>query len=323
MSKGKGLDITRVSREAWNLVAKLESSASEPLQAVALDRCAKQMGITRIRVEPIMSAAGLARGSDGLEVVLNTESPGVKEAAETIMSVDDGSWGRLVPPLRFTVAHEIAHAAFLIAADKNQESSVFQKNRGSVETACSILARAILLPRQMLLREVHDRVLDIGQVHNLISAFKVSPEVFIRRLHLSDVRSQLGDTDGFLALATERDANLRIKACHIMGDHSTPRFQGDKTIVIQHEGLATEYYEAHWVMENSPVDDLGLDQGIISATTLRSTNDFDTKTELSIGANSILPCEFSSRSVSHRPLGVLMMLRATGSVEKRGQQRLL
>ncbi len=211
-SRDKATEIARVSDEAWQTAQKMTTPLSQESPPVPLGELAEHAGIRRVRFEPLISDAGLARKGSDFEVVVNGDAFDGAPSAGTILEVGDPKWAEFTVPLRRTIAYEIAHLLFLNAAQKDQYSDLFRKNERAVENGCNILARVFLLPRQMLLREVGERLFDVDHVKNLTAASRVSPEVFIRRLHLSDMRTDW-KLDGFIAYVREQEGVLRIIVC--------------------------------------------------------------------------------------------------------------
>ena len=109
MGKKRETEIARISREAWKTAEALVASVSDTHLPVPLATIAKSLGVRCIRFEALISDIGLAMSTEGFDIVVNTEAPGVRETAGTTLSVDDGRWDELRPSLRFSVAHELAH----------------------------------------------------------------------------------------------------------------------------------------------------------------------------------------------------------------------
>src|SRR5438034_1086182 len=143
MTSKRREEFTEVSAEAWKGANKLAGSLADAPPA-KLDVYAKELGIRHVRVKPLISDAGLARGSGELEIVVNTEAPGINLPAGFSALVDDGTWDKFQPSLRFTVAHEIAHAVFLRAAERGTGADLLEGERKDVERACNRLARLLL-----------------------------------------------------------------------------------------------------------------------------------------------------------------------------------
>lgn len=321
--------IMRVSQEAWKLVQKYAASMADLPAPVSLANCAKEFGIRTIRFERLLSAAGLAKNGSDLEIVVNTEATEGTYLPGTTYSVEAANWPDLSPSLRFTVAHEIAHAAFLGTAAWDKESDMAQKNRRAIEYACNILARSLLLPRKMLIRELGKRPFDVDHASKLLCVFRVSPEVFIRRLHLSDMKSAYGDLDELIAFAQETHGTIRVRACHLLGIHGKNRFHDalrrarrEQNEGAQYRSLSTEYLEAKWALEGCALSDpqLGLPQDIESR--LQNSESGQLGLDVEWAAGDIIPCDLTFRRIQHLPLGFFVRIRVTGPVQKPGQKRL-
>lgn len=321
--------ITRVSQEAWKLVQKQSASVAEWPPPVPLGNCAKEFGIRCIRFEPIISAAGLAKSGEDLEIIVNTEAVEDTYPPGTTLAIDDVKWAVFAPSLRFTIAHEIAHAAFFRTTGWDKESDLAQKNRRHIERACNILARTFLMPRKMLLQGTGNRLFDVAHVESLLSAFRVSPEVFIRRLHLSDVKSCYTELDGFLAFAQEREGRVRIKACHVVGTHAKGRFhqalgqrKGESQQLREPSGLSVEYLESKWAMEGWAINDLKLNGDMDLESFLRDNENGRLIFEVGWAAGDVIPCDLTFRRIHHSRLGSLLRVQVTGPVQKPGQKSL-
>jgi len=323
MSGKSAARITRVSHEAWQVVQKQAGSLGDSPLPVSLGVCAKAFGICSIRFEPLLSAAGLAKSEKNLEIIVNTEATEDTYQSGTTFSVDKLDALDFTPSLRFTIAHEIAHAAFLRTSGWDKESDLAQKNRKAIEKGCNILARSLLLPQKMLMRELADRLFDIDYVHHLLSVFKVSPEVFLRRLHLSDMNSEYKTLDGFLAFVQETQQSLRIKACHVVGTCATDRFhraiqraRGEKKEPHQYRSLSSDYVETKWALEGCVLNDLKLDANKDIEHFLRHNESGRLDLEVGWAAGDVIPCNLIFRHIHQQPLGLLLRVQVTGPIQK-------
>jgi hypothetical protein len=321
--------ITRVSKEAWQVVQTHASSTLDSPPPVSLSNCAKAFGVRCIRFEPLISDAGLARSGKDLEILINTEVTEDTYPAGTTLSVDDTKWLDFAPSLRFTIAHEIAHAAFLETAGWDKESDLAQKNRRAIENGCSILARSLLLPRKMLLRELGDRFFDVDHISNLLTAFRVSPEVFIRRLHLSDLKEQFANLDGFLAFAQDTQGTIRVKACHVVGSYARDRFHDalkrarrEPTQPAQYRSLSVEYVQAKWALEGCPLTDLNRETHKDIESLVRNNESGRLGLEVGWTTRDVIPCDLAFRRIHHQPLGLLVRVQVIGPVQKPSQRPL-
>jgi|ERR1039458_9965338 hypothetical protein len=319
-----------ISEEVWGDVVKQAESFSSQFPPVNLEEYAKAIGIQHIRYRPLISDAGLARNGDTLEVIINTDAPGVTLPAETTASVGDGTWTKFQSSLRFTVAHEIAHAFFMRAAERAKDDGLLEKHRSDVEEACKNLARLMLLPRQILIRELGEGLLDLDHVSGLIAAFRVSPEVFLRRFHLSDMNRKHGKLDGFIAFIQEREGRLYIKAGYVFGRHASDRFEralqrskrGTPQRKFEYLGLSDSYRRTRWSFEGMAVNDLKLDKNKDIESFLRSVETSQLDLDVEWGNGEVIPCNLAFRRIHQQPLGFLVRVRVLGPVQKPGQRTL-
>ncbi len=321
--------IARVSEEAWRITEKLTASTANMAPPALLEKYAKELGIRCIRFEALLSDGGLAKAGKDLEIVLNTEAPGVDYPAGTTLSSDDGKWGELKPPLRFSVVHEIAHAVFLRAAGYDSQRDLFQKNERAVENGCNILARILLLPRSMLIREIDSRLFNVTHLSRLILAFGVSPEVFIRRFHVSDMRAQFTAMDGLLAFIQDGGEDVKFKTCHIWGDHAIVRFQHGlqesrkKARESEILSLSADYKQTRWILEGLKLNEVGLGKSSDIASKLKNKQADQIEMDLEWVRGEVIPCRLDFRLVHENPLGWLLCLQVMGAVQEPGQGHFL
>jgi hypothetical protein len=311
MTKGEISAIARISEEAWRFTEKLCASRADMSPPAPLEGFAKELGIRCVRFKPLLSDGALAKEGKDLEIVLNTEAPGAASPAGTTLSVDDGKWGELKPPLRFSVSHEIAHAVFLKAAGSHRD--LFQKNEQAVENACNILARVFLLPRSMLVREIDSRLFDVDHLSKLVHAFGVSPEVFLRRFHVSDMRGQFAAMDGLLAFIQDKGENIEFKACHMWGTHAITRFQHglqeSRKNASEYLSLSADYKQTRWALEGLKLNEIGLGNSSDTASRLKNKQADHIEIDVEWVRGEVIPCSLSFRLIRERPLGWLLCLQ--------------
>jgi hypothetical protein len=328
LSNKKITEIARVSEEAWQLAQKVVTDFSNVPPPVPLAKLAKAWRIRGVRFEPLWSVAGLAKAGDDFEIVVNKEAFVLGDEVGSHIEVGDGKWSHFLPPLRFTLAHEIAHMIFLHVAGGDSRSDLFHKNGRAVENACNILARVFLMPKQMLVPQIQDDLLHVDRVRELLDAFRVSPEVFVRRMHLSDMYGAFGNLDGLLALVEERDRVFHVTACHIVGYHALDRFnralKGDKKRKKgAHQSLSKGFSQTEWELEGQPLVKLQLGDDIESF--LRSAASGQKKFEVlwHPDEKDIIPCDFAFHRISGKTPLFLVGIKITGSKQKVAQKTLL
>jgi hypothetical protein len=326
VSKKRGL--AAISEEVWVGFAKQSLSSGIKAPPISLEDYAKNCGIEHVRFRQLIGDAGLAKRSDGFEIVVNTEAPGVSSRPETIASIGDGTWSKFPGSLRFTVAHEIAHAAFIKVASSRGEDNLLADHRSDVEEACKVLARVMLLPRHLLNRDLGERLLDLEHLHDLIKAFQVSPEVFIRRLHLSDWSPEGEKQDGFIALVQESESQLYFKVAYVTGEYATDRFNRAARRVnpnslkkkYDYPDLSRIYRQSTWGLEGLAVNEAKLDRKQNIETALRSEEVGQIDIETGWGNDDIIPCRLSFRRLHEAPLGILISVKVAGPLQKPGQK---
>jgi len=320
--------IARVSEEAWKNTEKLIASSADISPPAPLERYAKDLNISCIRYEALLSDAGLAKAGKDLEIILNTDAPGVACTTGTTLSLDDRKWGELKPPTRFSVAHEIAHAVFLKTADYDSHRDFFQKNERAIEKGCNILARILLLPRSILIHEIGSRLFDVDHLCKIILAFGVSPEVFLRRFHVSDMRGQFTNMDGLLAFAQDKGENIEFKACHICGDYAIGRFQHGlegsrkKGRESEYRSLSPNYIETKWVLEGLNLNEIGLGNSKDIAFRLKNERAGQMEMDVKWAGDEVIPCRLNFRLIREKPFGWLLSLQVVGDIKKIGQSHL-
>ncbi len=330
MTSARKNKLAPISEKVWDGLVRLSESLPTQSPPVDLEGFAKDVGIQHVRFKPLISDAGLAKSGESLEIIVNTEAPGVTLPAGTTASVGDGTWGKFQRSLRFTVAHEIAHAVFIRTAKQHDEDGLLEQHRPDVEEACKILARLMLLPRRLLGRELGERLLDLDHVKELMAAFRVSPEVFLRRFHLSDWNRKEGKLDGFIAFAQERESRLRIKAAHVFGRHATDRFhralqrakQAAPRRKFEYPGLSGTYRQVAWALEDMAINDVKLDGKRDIEAILRDSDADQLDLEVGWGDAEVIPCNLAFRRIHREPLGFLVRVQVVGPIQKPGQKSL-
>ncbi len=294
----------------------MAAMAGETPPPVSLRRVAKELGVRRIEFAPLWSNAGLRKVRDGYEIVLNTESPGVNENPGEQLVMDSEAPTDVQPPVRFTIAHELAHMVSLkIAGDTKRD--VFVKNAEAVENACNILARILLMPPKAVLKATAGHRLELENLRGLVSAFGVSAEVFIRRLHLSDLQGCFAGTDGLLALVEMKDGAFSVEACHIFGlANALARF--DEALPArgehgqQHRSLSPRYRNSAWKLEGRRLAELQLGIDIDSLLTERKSGTVHLEVQWRTKQNPTLPCQLSFLRQRDEPTTALVSITVSG-----------
>ena len=186
----------------------------------------------------------------------------------------------------------------------------------------------MLLPRCMLYREVGEHLLDLKRMNALISAFRVSPEVFLRRLHLSDWNQEQGKLDGFIAFVQEKEGRIYFKTVHVFGRYAIDRFHRALERVnpsasrrkYDYPGLSRVYRQVKWALEGFAVNDAKLDRKRDIESILRGEEENQLDIEVGWGEGEVIPCNLTFRRIHQKPLVVLLIVKVAGPVQKPGQR---
>lgn len=188
-----------------------------------LHELAKARDITGIQFKPLISTAGLRKTTDGYVIVVNSLADGVTHPAGTELPTS-GAWAEFLPPVRFSIAHEIAHVLLYDCVNGQVDHCVFTEYWRDMEVTCNYIAGALLLPKARLLGELRRRPFGIEHVFALAKDFRVSTEVFLRRLKDDDVRKNLNGIDEFMAILRPGDGGPKVVAPFYRGERATTRF---------------------------------------------------------------------------------------------------
>lgn len=206
-----------------------------PGPAVALRRIAEECGIKEVVFRPLLVSGGLAIDGDKLVMFVKCDAEDVVRCNTAFL--ESGGLD-LIPRMRFTIAHEIAHTFFITRKRDGtlvpRISGKHPKELDSLEQACDYAAGILLLPQDRL-QEFFESA-DFLSPHSIkawVGAFRVSPEAFIRRL---DELSNWNNARGAVALVRADNRELRIKALAI--DGSTRRLLGHARTTANPRDLA-------------------------------------------------------------------------------------
>lgn len=268
-----------------------DSIHARPLP-VPLHELAKSRNITSIQFKPLISTAGLKKTSDGYVIVVNSLADGVTQPAGTELAPSD-AWAEFRPPLRFSIAHEVAHVLLYDCLDGQVDNGVFTRYWRDMEITCDYIAGALLLPKARLLQELKRRSFGIENVLTLLKDFRVSAEVFLRRLKDEDVRKHLNGFDEFLAIVRRVDGDSKVIAPFCRGARATSRFS---------------------VAEKAELSELCLPTDIEES--LRETRSFQQITKISWHSSQVIECEVKSRAVGMGRSALLLSIKFLGNPEK-------
>lgn len=320
--------IETISKNAWHIAQEWSASIANSALPLHLNALAKSHGVRGIRFSPLLSDAGLEKDGNGYEIVINTDAFGGYQDG-TIFSVDNDSWSDLDLALRFRIAHEVAHLVFLEAAEKDRQIDTFVKNERAVENGCNILARILLLPRPHLLREIGNRFLEPDHIKRLMSSFRVTPEVFVRRFHLSDLTAPFTDERGIIILADNRSGVLWIKACHIIGGLARDRFdsafqrQGLVNKKLERMSLSDDYRQCKWALENQRFSKIMLSRSNDVESLIRKNESGQLELEVEWGEGNVIPCKIQFCRTMEGSFNSLISIQIMGNIRTIGHPMLL
>jgi hypothetical protein len=118
----------------------------------------------------------------------------------------------------------MAHVFFFNAVGGDCRNELLQRHWRALENSCSQMARVILLPKKALLREIGDGLPTAGQCLEIAKRFRVSPAVFIYRLHVHDVYEICPAADGLIACVFMQGSHPRVIARHAFGSLGVSRW---------------------------------------------------------------------------------------------------
>jgi hypothetical protein len=177
----------------------------------------------------------------------------------------------------------------------------------------------------MLLREIDSRLFDIDHLSRLVFAFGVSPEVFVRRFHVSDMKGRFTAMDGLLAFIQDKEENIEFKTCHMWGDNAIGRFQHSlkesrgKTIESNYLSLSTDYSQPRWILQGLKLNEIGLGNSRDIEYRLRNKQADQIEMDVEWARGEVIPCRLSFRLLREKPLGWLFCIQVMGPIQKPGQ----
>lgn len=184
---------------------------------IPLNVFAKEQKVKAIRFERLISTGGIRQEDRDYVIVIGIRAAGVKEAPGVEISIDSPRWDDFGPPVRFTIAHEIAHLLFYGLVPDGPNSALLAEDPDRLETACNRIAALLLLPISRLPSGLREHRFDVPFIADIIRRFKVSPEAFIWRFGHEDAKDIYKDCDGIIGLLRQRGNSWAIRVCHGRG----------------------------------------------------------------------------------------------------------
>jgi hypothetical protein len=213
---------------------------------------------------------------------------------------------RVLSPMdRFSIAHELAHLMFLKQSGKKPGDLFFTRpgTLHSLEVECNHLARALLIPKGQLLREIGTNLFDATIIGPLMDRFRVWPGVFIWRLQLDDVANAFPNSNGMLAYAEDGPSGVTIRAARLWGPKAThPYMPQDKN----------EKYIPMLGPQGRPIQDVRIKLDLHEF--LRNTEMGKIETDVRWHSAQGVACTLSVVRISSNPLQAVFALDITGEI---------
>ncbi len=205
--------IAAIERKALATLKKFTKTSGVGVDSLSLVRVAREFKIESIRFEPLLSDAGLKRlESGGLEIVINTDASYRRVRHGTVMRIEDGGeLSKLNPYLRFTVAHEIAHAIVLEISGGDSSIDEFKLHEDAVESVCNRMAGALLVPEKALDHALGGIVFDAEHLQRIAGEFHVSMEVLVLRIKRLKLRERGSSFGGLLLLVGVKSGKASVR----------------------------------------------------------------------------------------------------------------
>jgi hypothetical protein len=295
MARARASRFEPLQEEAWRAVERWAASNSHATP-VPLHDLAALYDVRRICFDRLFSSAGLSKAADGFVVYVNTGAYGVDQIAGTVLEVNAETLKALKPSVRFSVAHEIAHAIFLKETNAAKKKALFLKHNDDLESACNQMAGAMLLPKPQFTAAIGDKLFDANRVTELTTAFGVSATTLILRLKSPDMRGTFRELDGLLAIVEEVGATKVVKVFHFLEPYSN----------LMWKNLSEGDHAQIW--EKLHLGSTNLDQ-------LRESKTVDQSIRIAFDPNRTIACQLTSRRLRDRPLRILVGIRIAGHPE--------
>lgn len=214
----RNLPFSVLRKHAWHAAAKLAAYAPQCQAPVALHEFAARLRIRRLEFRPMLSTAGIAVVPDGYVIFINTNAPGASLIEKKVLQIGAEDFDQLTTPLRFNVAHELAHVIFYDLLGGDWTHSVLKDHKDALENACNQIARALLLPKAAFERDLKSDLYSASRLFSLARRYRVSPRMAVFRLHLDDLQHYLSQSHcGLIALVERRSGEYYVTASHTIG----------------------------------------------------------------------------------------------------------
>ncbi len=224
----------RESRKWEEITIAVERKAvamSDSTDQIPVPLCffAKQQNVRAVRFERLISTGGIRQEDREYVIVISSRAAGAECATTKEILTDSPMWNEFGPPLRFTIAHELAHMLFYDLVPSGPNSALLAENPDKLECVCNRIAASLLLPRSRLPPDLKQRRFDVDYIGQIIARFKVSAEAFLWRFANDDVKGIYKDCDGIIGLLRHGRNGWSIKACLGRGVFTIPLLGNAKT----------------------------------------------------------------------------------------------
>lgn len=279
---------------AWRIVSDWGAAISDDTLPPVHD-LAVQYGVRAIRFERLLSTAAISRTADGFLVHLNNMGHGTEKPDGTMVDINADTVWSLPRQMRFSVAHEIAHAIFCTEAKNAGKASALSKNLPKLEKACNQLAGAMLLPKTHLVAKIGDQLFDAEVAKSFVGKYRVSAQVFIHRMRSPDLGESFSGSEGLLALLSRNGNDVQFEAVHTRGGSGSRWKKLAKD--FKSASLRDLFLAGH------------LTDRLLTEPRIRELCDVVWHP----AARQIIPCEITTQQVCTNPLKILVGIRVRGS----------
>jgi hypothetical protein len=200
----------RVREDAWRQAGRLTAEFRWEDLPLPLARFAGQVGVRKVFFRRFSVDGQLeVREDGGFDLRLHPLKGNARLLRQEYLQRDGR---RLHPRIRFTIAHEIAHALFFARRDGEVATELYEprsrKDEVRVERECNRIAAALLMPEHLVRHARESLAADSTEPSAILAltlAFGVSPEALI--LRLGELRWLTGSSAGVL-LVVGKDPKL-------------------------------------------------------------------------------------------------------------------
>lgn len=304
-NKYKDPEWESVKSRAWRRVHEITAVQKHMPPPVALSALAAAIGVRHLEFRPLLTDAGIIREGDGYALWLNTENPEGVRVAGMRLNIEHEDWQRFSHPLRFTIAHELAHKIVVDVTPGGTNSPLLgERHEERLESLCSKLAGGLLLPQEMLVKELEGSFFNTAHLRLLLERFGVSAMVFMLHLVKTDAVEDLRRLSGFLALVERGGESFIIRESRSFGGLAEERFNGP---IQAHRKKSRE--------KDCPLEVLKL--GVAPATLLdKDCIARQHRVPWRVEDNSFLPCTFSCSHIKGSTELLLLSFEILGPMEK-------